>query len=97
MDQKNTVVHPGKILLEKFIKPLNLNQNQLAIALHVPPRRINEIVLCKRRITADTALRLARYFNNKPEYWLGLQMDHDLNLAEKAAGEKIRKEVTPRP
>ncbi len=96
MNQENTAVHPGKILLEKFIKPLNLNQNQLAIALHVPPRRINEIVLCKRRITADTALRLARYFNNKPEYWLGLQMDHDLGLAEKAAGEKIRKEVSPR-
>ena len=96
MDQKNTAVHPGKILQEKFLEPLNLNQNQLAIALHVPPRRINEIILQKRRITADTALRLARYFKNKPEYWLGLQMDHDLSLAEKAAGEKIEKEVTPR-
>ena len=96
MDQENRAVHPGEILQEKFIEPLNLNQNQLAIALHVPPRRINEIVLCKRRITADTALRLARYFNNDPRYWLGLQMDHDLSLAEKAAGEKIAKEVTPR-
>ena len=96
MDQENTAAHPGKILLEKFIEPLNLNQNQLAIALHVPPRRINEIVLCKRRITADTALRLARYFKNEPQYWLGLQMDHDLSLAEKAAGEKIREDIYPR-
>ena len=96
MDQKNIAVHPGKILQKAFMEPMGLNQNQLAIALHVPPRRINEIVLCKRRITADTALRLARYFKNEPQYWLGLQMDHDLGLAEKAAGEKIGKEVTPR-
>ena len=96
MGQKNTAVHPGKILLEKFIEPFKMSQNQLAIALHVPPRRINEIVLCKRRITADTALRLAQYFKNEPQYWLGLQMDYDLSLAEKAAGEKIEKEVTPR-
>ena len=96
MNQKDTAVHPGKILQKAFMEPMSLNQNQLAIALHVPPRRINEIVLCKRRITADTALRLGRYFNNKPQYWLGLQMDHDLSLAEKAAGEKIGKEVTPR-
>ena len=66
--------------MEEFLKPMNLSQNRLANDLGVPPRRINEIVLGKRRITADTALRLAHYFNMSPQFWLGLQMDYDLDV-----------------
>ena len=74
-------VHPGKVLLEEFLRPRNLSQNRLARSLDVPPRRVNEIVLGKRRITADTALRLAEYFENSPDYWLGLQDRFDLEQA----------------
>jgi len=70
-------VHPGEVLLEEFLKPMNLSQNQVALALRVPARRINEIIHGKRRITADTALRLAIYFNMSPQFWLGLQMDYE--------------------
>jgi addiction module HigA family antidote len=70
--------HPGEILLEEFLKPLGLSQNALARAVHVPPRRINEIVLGKRDVTADTDLRLARYFGISEGYFLGLQSDFDL-------------------
>ena len=66
-------IHPGEVLRAEFLEPFELSQNALARGLNVPPRRINEIVLKKRRITADTALRLARYFGNSPEFWLGLQ------------------------
>lgn len=74
-------VHPGEVLLEEFLKPMGLSQNRLALAMGVAPRRINEIVLHKRAITADTALRLARHFGNSPQFWLGLQMDYDLDVA----------------
>jgi addiction module HigA family antidote len=70
--------HPGEILLEEFLKPMEISQNGLANAVHVPPRRINEIVLGKRAITADTDLRLARYFGMSEGFFLGLQMDYDL-------------------
>ena len=70
--------HPGEILLEEFLKPMELSQNAIARALHVPPRRINEIVLGKRAITADTDLRLARYFGMSEGFFLGLQTDYDL-------------------
>src|SRR5207245_4526973 len=73
-------IHPGKILLEEFMKPRSLSQNALARALSVPPRRVNEIVLEKRGITADTALRLARYFGTSAEMWAGLPADYDLRL-----------------
>jgi antitoxin HigA-1 len=86
-------VHPGEVLLEEFLKPMNLSQNQVALALRVPPRRINEIVQGKRRITADTALRLARYFEMSPRFWLGLQMDYDLDRVEDAVGERLQQEV----
>jgi antitoxin HigA-1 len=86
-------VHPGEVLLEEFLKPMNLSQNQMALALRVPARRINEIIHGKRRITADTALRLARYFNMSPRFWLGLQMDYDLDVAEDEVGEQLNKEV----
>jgi len=86
-------VHPGEVLLEEFLKPMNLSQNQVALALRVPARRINEIIHGKRRITADTALRLAIYFNMSPQFWLGLQMDYDLDLAEDEVGNRLKKEV----
>jgi antitoxin HigA-1 len=69
---KMSPLHPGEILDEEFIKPMGLSQSQLALAINVPPRRINEIVKQKRRVTVDTALRLAKYFNMSPQFWLGL-------------------------
>ena len=82
-------VHPGEVLLEEFIVPMNLSQNAVARAISVPPRRINEIVLGKRAITADTALRLARYFGTSEQFWMGLQADYDLEEARKGLGRKI--------
>ncbi len=92
-EDKLKPVHPGEILLEEFLKPMNLSQNQMALALRVPARRINEIVHGKRRITADTALRLARYFDMSPRFWLGLQIDYDLDVAEDEIGDRLRQEV----
>ncbi len=86
-------IHPGEILKEEFLEPMNLSQNRIALDMRVPARRINEIVLGKRRITADTAMRLSRYFKTSPQFWLGLQMDYDLDLAEDHDGERIEKEV----
>ena len=86
-------VHPGEVLLEEFLKPMRLSQNRLALDIGVHPRRINEIVLGKRSITADTALRLARYFGMSPQFWLGLQKDYDLDVAAEALGERLEREV----
>ena len=86
-------VHPGIILLEEFLKPMGLSQNRLAIEIKVPPRRINEIVLQKRKITPDTALRLAKYFNMSAEFWLGLQMDYELDVAMDKFQDQILSEV----
>lgn len=86
-------IHPGEILLEEFLKPMGLSQNRVALDIGVPPRRINEIVLEKRGITADTALRLARYFGNSARFWLGLQMDYDLDCAEDEIGDTVEHEV----
>jgi addiction module HigA family antidote len=94
-EDKLKPIHPGEILLEEFLKPMDLSQNRLALDIGVPARRINEIVLGKRRITADTALRLARYFGNSPQSWLGLQMDYDLDVAEDALSDRIEREVRP--
>lgn len=82
-------IHPGEILLEEFLTPMNLSQNALARILDVPPRRINEIVLGKRAITADTALRLAKCFGTSEQFWMGLQADFDLEEARKQLGRKI--------
>ena len=87
-------VHPGEILQKEFLEPMGLSQNRLALALGVPARRINEIVLGKRGITADTALRLARYFKMSPQFWLGLQMDYELDVAEDRLEGRLEKEVT---
>lgn len=86
-------IHPGEVLLEEFLKPLGMSQSRLALDIGVHPRRINEIVLGKRSITADTALRLARYFGNSPQFWLGLQMDYDLDVAEDLLGNRLEREV----
>lgn len=88
-------IHPGEILREEFMLPRGLSQNALARALRVPPRRINEIVLEKRGITADTALRLARYFGTSAEMWAGLQADFDLRLARFGKQKQIERDVTP--
>jgi addiction module HigA family antidote len=87
-------IHPGEILLEEFLKPMGLSQNQLANDIGVPPRRINEIIHGQRRITADTALRLAHYFKMSPQFWLGLQMDYDLDVEEDRLSSRIANEVS---
>ena len=86
-------LHPGEILLEEFLKPMGLSQNRLALDIRVPARRINEIVQGKRRITADTALRLAKYFKMSPQFWLGLQIDFDLDVAEDKLADRLDKEI----
>src|SRR5438876_6040630 len=88
-------IHPREVLCEEFLRPLGLSQNALARALSVPPRRINEIVLEKRGITADTALRLARYFRTTGEMWAGLQADYDLRLARYKKERQIERDVEP--
>jgi addiction module HigA family antidote len=88
-------IHPGEVLLEEFLKPMGLSQNRPALDIGVPARRINEIVLGKRGITADTALRLARYFHMSPQFWLGLQMDCDLDVAADTLADRLDKEVRP--
>lgn len=86
-------LHPGEVLFEEFLKPLNISQNQLGRDLGVSARRINEIIHGKRSITADTALRLARCFGNSPQFWLGLQMDYDLDIEKDRLPHRIEKEV----
>ncbi|HEX9665175.1 MAG TPA: HigA family addiction module antitoxin [Thermodesulfobacteriota bacterium] len=91
--KKIAPIHPGEILLEEFLQPMGISQNRLALDIRVPARRINEIVHGKRRITADTALRLAKYFDMSPQFWLGLQMDYDLDMAEDQLTERLKREV----
>lgn len=86
-------IHPGEVLLEEFLRPMGLSQNRLALNIGVPARRINEIVLEKRRITADTALRLARFFETSAEFWLGLQSQYDLDITADELGERLENEV----
>ena len=78
-------IHPGEVLMEDFIEPFGITQHRVAVAIGVPPRRINEIVLGKRGITADTALRLAKRFGNSARFWMALQADFDLHLAQRIA------------
>ena len=86
-------IHPGEILREEFLKPMGLSQNRLAREIGVPPRRINEIVLEKRSITADTAIRLAKYFGTSEGFWMGLQADFDLEKTHRLYGDRIESEV----
>jgi len=95
MSNKLSPTHPGEVLLEEFIKPMGLSQNRLAIDIGVDARRINEIVLGKRAITADTALRLSRFFDNSPQFWLGLQSQYDLDIAQDQLGQRLEREVRP--
>lgn len=91
--EKLANIHPGEVLLEEFLVPLELSQNQVARDISVPPRRINEIVLGKRAITADTAIRLARYFGTTEKFWIGLQADYDLEEARNKLGSRLHAEV----
>ena len=93
--KKFAPIHPGEILLEEFLKPLDLSQYRLAKSISVPPRRINEIVHGKRAITADTALRLGRFFDTTARFWINLQSHYDLELATDALGDRLKKEVSP--
>lgn len=88
-------IHPGEILQEEFMKPAGISINRLARDIAVPPGRISEIVNGKRGISADTALRLGKYFSVSPETWLGLQADYDLRIARKTVGAEVEKRIHP--
>jgi addiction module HigA family antidote len=90
-------LHPGEMLREEFMKPLGLSANALAMALRVPVTRITEIIRERRGVTADTALRLGRYFNMPAEFWMGLQVDYDLESTTQQVQDAIREEIRPRP
>lgn len=87
-------IHPGEVLMEDFIEGFGITQNKLAVSIGVPPRRINEIVHSKRAITADTALRLGRYFGVDPQFWLNLQTRYDLEIAQDRVAEQVAA-ITP--
>jgi addiction module HigA family antidote len=89
-------VHPGEVLLEEFLRPLDMSQYRLAKDISVPPRRINEIVHGQRGISADTALRLARYFGTSERFWVNLQSEYDLDVQRDLLGDRLEREVTPR-
>jgi len=93
MKKKLHPVHPGEVLSEEFLKPMGISQNKLALNIGVPARRINEIVLGKRGVTADTALRLAKFFGTSAEFWLGLQSQYDLDITAEELGERLKQEV----
>lgn len=84
-------IHPGEVLMEEFIRPMGLTQNRLAVSIGVPPRRINEIVHGTRRITADTALRLGRFFGMSAQFWINLQSHYDLEVEREAIGDQLEK------
>jgi addiction module HigA family antidote len=89
-------IHPGEILLEEFLKPLDMSMNKLAVALRVPANRITQIVEGRRGITGETALRLARYFGTSAEFWLGMQKDYDLQVARDEFEAEVKRQVQPR-
>jgi addiction module HigA family antidote len=88
-------IHPGETLKEDFLKPLGLSANRLAIELQVPVTRVNDLVRGRRSITADTALRLARYFDTTPQFWMNLQANYELETAEDARGSEIIDRIRP--
>ena len=96
MVDKIPLTHPGRILLEEMLEPLGISQSRLAMDIGVPARRINEIVRGKRAITADTALRLGRYFNMSPDFWLRLQAFYDIEKTKEALGDRLEREVKVR-
>ena len=95
MTKRHRPVHPGEILDEEFLKPLKLSQYRLAKDIAVPPRRINEIVHGKRAVSADTALRLSRYFGNSAEFWMNLQARYDLECETERIGEEVKARIKP--
>lgn len=95
MGRKLKPVHPGEILREEFMAPLGLSMNKVAMALRVPVTRIADIVNERRGITADSALRFARYFNNSPAFWMNLQTRYDLEVAEDAIARQVERDVQP--
>ncbi len=95
MTERFPPIHPGEILAEEFLKPMGISQCQLAKSINVSPRRINEIVQGKRAVSADTALRLARFFGTTARFWLNLQSNYDLEVTTDALGDRLAKEVTP--
>ena len=88
-------VHPGEVLVEEFLKPMGISQYRLAKEIHVPLRRVNEIALCRRGITADTALRFSQYFGTTPELWQNLQSQYEMDVAKNGIWKKIKKSITP--
>jgi len=92
---KLDAIHPGEILLEEFLRPMNLSANRLAIEIHVAATRISEITHGRRSITAETAIRLARYFTTSAEFWLRLQARYDLEVAEDKIASEVRRQVKP--
>jgi addiction module HigA family antidote len=93
MTKKLSPITPGDVLLEEFIKPMEISQNQLAKDINVPANRVSQIIHGKREITADTALRLGLYFGIEPEFWLNLQLRYNMKIAKNKVGKKIRQEV----
>jgi addiction module HigA family antidote len=94
--KRRITTHPGEIILEEYLKPLSMSVNALAIALRVPATRMGAIVKGERGVTADTAMRLARYFGTTPEFWMNLQAMYDLTKARAESGAKIERDVNPR-
>lgn len=95
--KKLSPITPGEILLDEFLNPMKISQNQLAKEINVPPNRINQIINGKREITADTALRLGLYFGMEPEFWLNLQVRYNMKLVISESGTQIRKEIKRHP
>lgn len=95
MNQRLPPIHPGEILLEEFLNPMGISQYRLAKSISVPPRRINEIVHGKRAITADTALRLSRFFGTSERFWLNLQTRYDLETEKDRLGDRLNDELSP--
>jgi len=93
MAKKISPITPGDVLLEEFLRPMEITQNQLAKDINVPANRVNQIIHGKRKITADTALRLGKYFGIEPEFWLNLQVHYNMKIARSKVGKKIEKEV----
>jgi addiction module HigA family antidote len=95
MTKKLAPIHPGEVLLEEFLSPMGISQYRLAKDIHVPPRRINEIVHGTRSVSADTALRLARYFGTSERFWLNLQSQYDLDVESDRIGDRLEREIVP--
>ena len=93
MAKKLSPITPGDVLLEEFLRPMEISQNQLAKSINVPANRVSQIIHGKREITADTALRLGKHFGIEPEFWLNLQMRYNMKIARSKVGKKIEKEV----